>query len=94
MNSDDISDPTKDRNDLTPPAPEARGPEEPPALPPPDSKRKPVQILMTLSQGLILLAGAAAVAWQFYGEQMQKAGWFSALTGHRRVHQASKQGDE
>jgi len=93
MNSDDISDPTKDRNDLTPPAPEARGPEEPPALPPPDSKRKPVQILMTLSLGLILLAGAAAVAWQFYGEQMQKAGWFSVLTGHRRVHQASKQGE-
>src|SRR5437763_16463 len=90
MNSYDVSDPTKDRNDRTPPAPEARGPEEPPALPQPDSKRKPVQILMTLSLGLILLAGAAAVAWQFFGEQMKKAGWFTALTGHARVDEASK----
>src|SRR6266516_3694745 len=93
MNSDDISEPTEDRKDLATPAPEARGAEKSPAPPAPDSKRKPVEILVSLSLGLILLAGAAAVAWQFFGEQLKKAGWFTALTGHRRVQDASKQGE-
>src|SRR5687767_2641208 len=47
------------------------------------------KILINLILGLILLAGAAAVAWQFYGEELRKALWSSKTEEKTEQHAAA-----
>jgi len=72
MTPDDIRDPSQNAEEE-----QLQNPVESSGLSRTTKARK---ILINLLLALILLAGAAAVAWQFYSEQLQKTSWFSKTT--------------
>ena len=54
-------------------------------------KRRFGKVLTNVVLALVLLAGAGAVAWQFYGEALQKSAWYFRLSGQSRQTDAAQQ---
>jgi RND family efflux transporter MFP subunit len=82
MRSDDIKNPSKDTKELQPGDDQERQSSS--------GSGKMRKVLINLILALILLAGAAAVAWQFYGDELRKVLWVSK-TGEKAGQRATVQ---